>query len=341
MSLKHSEVEPIKEIRKTLNQFREVSLALDPEGRSRCFLAPFSSLTSRNQPSTSKFIFGFAKWFRFLIKPEVGKAIAYLDWSQQEFGIAAALSGDRAMIEAYRSGDPYMAFAIQAKAAPEGATKESHSQVRALYKQCILAVQYGMGAHQLAQKLGIRFPEAKELLRMHKKVYSGYWKWLESAEAHAMLTSQMKTRFGWTFGITPETKRTTIRNFHMQANGAEMIRFACVFAHEMGIKVCAPIHDAILIESDTDKIDEAVAKTKLAMRKASEMILPGFALESDVKIFRFPERFVEKDAIDLWSIISSKLIDLQSRVELKIDMNVVDCRPSAQSLSFNEGGSSL
>ena len=33
--------------------------------------------------------------FRGLIKPKKGFGIAYLDWSQQEFGIAAALSGDR------------------------------------------------------------------------------------------------------------------------------------------------------------------------------------------------------------------------------------------------------
>src|SRR5262245_46554619 len=35
--------------------------------------------------------------------------IAYVDWSQQEFGIAAALSGDAAMQAAYQSGDPYLA----------------------------------------------------------------------------------------------------------------------------------------------------------------------------------------------------------------------------------------
>ena len=39
------------------------------------------------------------------------------------FGIAATLSRDPTMMMAYRSGDPYMTFAIQAGAAPEGATK--------------------------------------------------------------------------------------------------------------------------------------------------------------------------------------------------------------------------
>ena len=34
----------------------------------------------------------------------------------------------------------------------------------------------------------------------------------------------------------------------MQANGAEMLRLACCLAIERGVKVCAPVHDAILID---------------------------------------------------------------------------------------------
>ena len=40
------------------------------------------------------------------------------DFSQQEFAIAAALSGDEKMQAAYRSGDPYLSFARQAGAVP-------------------------------------------------------------------------------------------------------------------------------------------------------------------------------------------------------------------------------
>ena len=48
--------------------------------------------------------------------------LAYIDYCQQEFGIAAALSGDTAMKQAYRSGDPYLAFAKQVGAVPGDAT---------------------------------------------------------------------------------------------------------------------------------------------------------------------------------------------------------------------------
>src|SRR5947207_662208 len=59
------------------------------DGRNRTLLAPFGSVTSRNQPSTTKGIFGLATWLRSLMKPPPGQALVYLDWEQQEFGIAA------------------------------------------------------------------------------------------------------------------------------------------------------------------------------------------------------------------------------------------------------------
>lgn len=44
--------------------------------------------------------------------------MAYIDWSSQEVAIAAALSGDSQMLEDLRTGDPYLAFAVQAGLAP-------------------------------------------------------------------------------------------------------------------------------------------------------------------------------------------------------------------------------
>ena len=62
---------------------------------------------------------------RGLIRPQPGKALAYIDYEQQVFGIAAALSGDDAMKSAYASGDPYLAFARYTGAAPADATKRA------------------------------------------------------------------------------------------------------------------------------------------------------------------------------------------------------------------------
>ena len=86
----HPEVVPLRELRHSLGEMRLESLTIGSDGRNRCLLSPFRSITGRNQPSNSKFIFGPSCWLRSLIRPEPGQVLAYVDWSQQEFGIAAA-----------------------------------------------------------------------------------------------------------------------------------------------------------------------------------------------------------------------------------------------------------
>jgi DNA polymerase-1 len=106
MAARFTQVEPLRQLRSTLSQLRKLSLPVGADGRGRTMLSPFAAKTGRNQPSTTKFIFGLSAWSRHLMQPEPGRALAYIDWEQQEFGIAAGLSKDEAMIKAYRTGDP-------------------------------------------------------------------------------------------------------------------------------------------------------------------------------------------------------------------------------------------
>src|SRR5208337_3512811 len=107
MARHHSQLAPLRELRHALSEMRLNDLAVGADGRNRTLLSAFSARTGRNQPSNSKSIFGPAVWLRGLIKPALGMALAYVDWSQQEFGIPAALSGDSLMQRASSSGDPY------------------------------------------------------------------------------------------------------------------------------------------------------------------------------------------------------------------------------------------
>ena len=141
MARAYPAVSPLRELRSSLSELRLNDLAVGRDGRNRTILSAFRSRTGRNQPSNSKYIFGPSVWLRGLIKPPPGHGVAYVDWSQQEFGIAAALSGDLAMQAAYQSGDPYLTFAKQAGAVPVDATKETHGPQRELFKTCILGVQ--------------------------------------------------------------------------------------------------------------------------------------------------------------------------------------------------------
>ncbi len=270
---KYPQVSALRELRHSLSEMKLEKLAVGSDGRNRCLLSPFGSRTGRNQPSNNRFIFGPSVWLRGLIKPTEGHAVAYVDWSQQELGIAAALSGDAAMMQAYGSGDPYLAFAKQAGAVPPDATKDSHPVERNRFKVCALAVQYGMQEHGLAQALGEQTAMARNLLQAHRDTYRDFWRWSQLQVDRAMLTGWMQTVFGWRLLTSDESNPRSLANFPMQANGAEMMRLACSMATEAGIRVCAPVHDAILIEGPADEIDHVVRHTQSIMAEASRIVL--------------------------------------------------------------------
>jgi DNA polymerase-1 len=293
-------VSPLRELRSSLSDLRLNDLAIGGDARNRTILSAFRSRTGRNQPSNSKFIFGPSVWLRGLIKPPPGYAVAYVDWSQQEIGIAAALSGDRDLQHAYLSGDCYLAFAKQANAVPHDATKATHGAQRELFKQCMLAVQYGMEAPSLALRIAQPAIVARDLLRTHRETYRRFWEWSDAAVAQAMLLGVIHTVFGWPIHAGVQPNPRSLRNFPMQANGAEMLRIACCLATERGIEVCAPVHDAVLICVPFDRLEADVAAMRAAMAEASRFVLGGFELATDVKVVPWPDRYMDPRGRHMW-----------------------------------------
>jgi DNA polymerase-1 len=301
MAKAYPAVAPIRELRSSLSQLRLEDLAVGSDGRNRCLLSAFRARSGRNAPSNSKFVFGPSVWLRSLIKPGPGMGLAYVDWEQQEFGIAAVLSKDARMLEAYASGDPYLAFAKQAGAVPGTATKATHSTVRELFKTCALGVQYGMGDESLAARIGLPLIQARELLRLHHETYAKYWSWSDAVVTYAALHRRLHTVFGWYLHIEADLNSRSWINHPMQSNGAEMLRLACCLATERGIKVVAPIHDAIMIEAPLDRLEAEVARAQAAMAEASRVVLDGFELRSDVKLIRHPDRYQDPRGQRMWN----------------------------------------
>jgi hypothetical protein len=308
MARVYPQVAAMRELRASLSEMRLLDLHVGDDRRNRCLLSPFRSKTGRNQPSNTKFIFGPAVWLRSLIQPQPGWGLAYVDWSQQEFAIAGALSKDPAMMEAYRTGDPYLAFAIQAKAVPPDATKESHEAEREQFKSCVLAVQYGMGAASLAQRINQPEARARQLLELHRRTYPVFWRWSDGVVDQAVLGGWLWSAFGWQLHTSTEINDRSSRNFPMQANGAEMMRIAAILMTESGIRVCAPVHDAFLIEAPLDELDAAVEQASNLMREASQIVLGSFELRSDAKVIRYPERYSDKRGVAMWEA-TMKLLD--------------------------------
>ena len=257
MAKRYPQLEPLKELRHALGELRLEKLAVGLDDRNRTLLSPFGASSGRNTPSNNKFIFGPSVWLRGLVKPSDGRALAYVDWKSQEVAIAAKLSGDPALLEAVQSGDPYLAFAKMAGLVPPGATKQSHKAIRDMCKTCVLGTNYGMQAQSLAMRIGLSVIDAQDLLRRLAQTFPTFTAWADHVVDVGQLTGYLSTVFGWTLRTENAVRSTTLRNFPMQANGAEMLRLACCLATERGVQLYAPVHDAVLVEGNTDSIDDA------------------------------------------------------------------------------------
>jgi DNA polymerase I-like protein with 3'-5' exonuclease and polymerase domains len=234
---------------------RRVKLTVGSDARNRTVLWPFKAKTSRTQPKASQWVFSPAVWLRSLIRPEPGRALAYIDYSSMEFLIAASLSDAHCgpvntMLEMYCTGDPYLSFAKRVGMAPSWATKSTHEALRDRYKLGLLSIQYGAGAETLAGRLSISRFEAHEMLNQHRELFAQYWRWSDDWLQAALQTGVMRTAFGWSCrtGILEFNERS-IRNWPIQATGADILRIACILMKRHGIRLLAPIHDAVLIEA--------------------------------------------------------------------------------------------
>ena len=89
-----------------------------------------------------------------------------------------------------------------------------------------------------------------------------------------------------------------------------MMRLAACLATEAGVRVCAPVHDAFLIEAGVDAIEEVVAVTARAMSDASAYVLGGFRLRTDVEIVRFPDRYMHKQGQAMWDLVHAAILEV-------------------------------
>ena len=74
-----------------------------------------------------------------------------------------------------------------------------------------------------------------------------------------------------------------------------MLRLACIFASEAGLAICAPVHDALLLEADDKNIEGAVGELQQHMARASELVLGvGRKCRSSTTIVRSGGRYPDE-----------------------------------------------
>jgi DNA polymerase-1 len=308
-------IEDLHALRDSLGVIVRAKLPIGSDGRNRPSLFPFGTATGRNAHSKSLYN-AHASVRSFMVFPP-DKIGAYLDWRTQEVGIAGVLSGDAALMNAYREGDVYHALALVCGFTTDPNPmhwKKHNGEVRQRMKALQLGINYGMGVPSLARGLDRHPLIASGVIEKHRRAYPRYWQWRDDGASNAMAgvgmhhgVRCMRSVFGWPLYISTSPNKRTLYNFPMQANGAEMLRLAAWRMCELGIVPCMLIHDGILIEAhDRDQVDHAMD----IMRAASRDVCDGFEIDVDIdQILERGARYRDKRPVAqrMWSVMMQAL----------------------------------
>lgn len=243
------------------------------DGMSRPYFNIYGAQSSRSQPSSTSFLFLKTGWMRSLCVPPEGYAVGTIDYSSQEFLIAALLSGDDKMFEAYCSGDVYLSYGKEIGVIPENGTKKTHSKERDAQKPVILGWQFWSTGHGLCILLNEQIGEnkydpdsAQLLLDKLDTVYSKFAKFREATRDDYLIKKYIRLADGfYMWGNNPNHR--SVGNMPVQGAGAAIMRKAVQLAQDSGLDVIMTLHDSLTIMFKKDDLG-ALDTLKSCMHEA-------------------------------------------------------------------------
>ena len=197
-----------------------------------------------------------------------GCVIASADYSQIELRIMAHLSGDAALLLAFRDGmDVHRATAAEIFAID---TAQVSSEQRRYAKVINFGLIYGMSAYGLAKALGIDNTAAKNYIERYFDRYPGVKHYMDQTRALAKAQGYVETVFGRRLYL-PEinspngprrsgAERAAI-NAPMQGTAADLIKLAMVKvqqvidAEQRATQMIMQVHDELVFEVPESEID--------------------------------------------------------------------------------------
>lgn len=223
---------------------------------------------------------------------EEGNLLISADYSQFELRLAAILSNDKPLIDAFNSDiDIHNKTASEIyKVDMEDVTKDQ----RRAAKTINFSVLYGAGAHNLAQQIGVSFYEAKSYIDEYFIAHKPIRDYLDLTLEKAKDEGYVETYFGRkrptpdvissNFMVRENAKRAAA-NMPIQGTEADLMKRAMIAVNEkisqasLG-KQILQIHDSILIEAPKENA-EKVAKI---LKSEMENVAPELAIKLKVDV---------------------------------------------------------
>ena len=206
------------------------------------------------------------------------------DYAQIELRIAAHLSGDPRLLEAFAAGqDIHTATAAAVFKVPfESVTPDQ----RRLAKVANFGSIYGQGEYGLSQQLGITGDVAREFLGQYWATYAHLREYLDGVRRQAREEGFVVSLTGRrraipdlrspNFQLRGAAERMAI-NFPMQSLAADIIKIAMVRLHreieadEIEGRMLLQVHDELLFEVPRSEVDQFAEKVPRVMTGAYEL----------------------------------------------------------------------
>lgn len=221
------------------------------------------------------------------IAPHGWKILA-VDYSQIELRIMAHLSGDKALLDAFKNGkDIHAATAAEIIGVDiDQVTSEQRRRAKAINFGLI----YGMSAFGLSKQLGIPRGEAQQYMDTYFERYPGVMQYMEDTRSLAAEKGYVETIFGRRLHLPEIKSRNGMRrkaaeraaiNAPMQGTAADIIKKAMLLVDEWvqaegegKVKLLMQVHDELVFEVESSSLSEIESKIQKLMESAAELDVP-------------------------------------------------------------------
>ena len=205
------------------------------------------------------------------------------DYSQVEVRVAAILSKDKRMLNAYKTGkDLYkLTASLILHKKEEDITKEERQRAKAV----VLGLQFGMGYKKLCQyakQYGVEMSEdeSAKLVENYRLAYPNLYEWQQRTTREAAISLKAKTVGGMVRKLNEDNYYTCSLNTPVQGSAAEALLYTLWVLDErlrnqkLPAKIVATVHDEILVECKVEVAEKVKEQLELSMKIGFEEIFP-------------------------------------------------------------------
>ncbi len=203
-----------------------------------------------------------------------GKVLVSADYSQFELRLAAALAGDKELIELFnQNADIHTETAAQVyDIKPHEVTPDQRRHAKVIN----FGILYGMSPHGLSVATGMTEHEAKEFVNKYKELRQPIFEYTTGLIEKAKKDGYVETLFGRrrpmpdihssNFIVRSAAERAAM-NMPIQGTEADLMKIAMVEVDKKlpnGAKQLLQIHDSIIVEcleGDTKKVEKILVET--------------------------------------------------------------------------------